>query len=642
MKEPSTPKIKNISEHTKLSDLESRLNLLMINTEENFVLIDRDLNIVNFNHQFRKQYQILFHKDVIKGESILNYAQKDRIEIVKNIYNRVFSGERVESEIQAPLQDKKVVIIHNLFKPAFDENGIIIGAFVSSKDITEQRNAEERRRESEADLRAIFDNSSEGLMLLDHNGVIKAFNAKSAENHMLYNVNDDLEIGRKLIEYINDSRKEYFQDILNKVLSGETINYDIDYDQKDGSKKWFHATLNPIFEGKVITGICLTRSDISERKIAEEKLKKGHEILFKLTQNVPAAIYRFEMDGDGKMSFPFISKGIESMVPNITVEQIMNDAANAFNAVHPEDLPNLINSIMESRKNLSDWNLEYRIISEDKLVRWLKGSSRPEKIENRKENDTVVWHGYLEDITERKKSELKLQNLLNISSDQNKRLQNFAYIVSHNIRSHSSNIIGLVDIIGQAGETNNKAKFYEMLKTSTDKLGETIENLNEIITVQNELNIIQAGINLKEEITKTSNAINALLSQSNTQLFNKVPESCIVQVVPSYLESILLNLLTNAIKYKSPERDPIINIYTESTDNQLILSIEDNGLGIDMEKHGKKLFGMYKTFHNNKDARGFGLFITKNQIEAMDGKIEVISQLGIGSTFKIYFKREIS
>jgi len=99
----------------------------------------------------------------------------------------------------------------------------------------------------------------------------------------------------------------------------------------------------------------------------------------------------------------------------------------------------------------------------------------------------------------------------------------------------------------------------------------------------------------------------------------------------------LLNFTSNAIKYSHPDRTPVISYSLTSNLTQKILEIQDNGLGINLEKHGKKLFGMYKTFHKNQDSRGIGLFITKNQIEAMGGSVHVTSQVGIGTIFKIYF-----
>ena len=121
---------------------------------------------------------------------------------------------------------------------------------------------------------------------------------------------------------------------------------------------------------------------------------------------------------------------------------------------------------------------------------------------------------------------------------------------------------------------------------------------------------------------------------------NLVPEDIQRPVVPAYLDSILMNFITNAVKYRHPERAPKVLLSVERLDGYAILSITDNGLGINLDKYGEKLFGMYKTFHDNAEARGIGLYITKNQIEAMNGKVDVSSEEGIGTTFYIYFSEE--
>ena len=104
------------------------------------------------------------------------------------------------------------------------------------------------------------------------------------------------------------------------------------------------------------------------------------------------------------------------------------------------------------------------------------------------------------------------------------------------------------------------------------------------------------------------------------------------------MESILLNFTTNAIKYSDKNRPTVIRYTYAIEDGKKTLSISDNGLGIDLEKYGSYLFGMYKTFHKHEEARGLGLHITKNQIESMSGKVTVTSEVGVGTTFKIYFK----
>ena len=96
------------------------------------------------------------------------------------------------------------------------------------------------------------------------------------------------------------------------------------------------------------------------------------------------------------------------------------------------------------------------------------------------------------------------------------------------------------------------------------------------------------------------------------------------------------NIISNSIRYKHPSRKPVININLVEENNVKILEIADNGIGIDLARNGDKIFGMYKTFSNNADSRGIGLFITKNQIDAMGGSISVESELNKGTKFKIY------
>ena len=132
--------------------------------------------------------------------------------------------------------------------------------------------------------------------------------------------------------------------------------------------------------------------------------------------------------------------------------------------------------------------------------------------------------------------------------------------------------------------------------------------------------------------------ISALLQEKNVKYNFEIPEDLNITAVPAYLESILLNLLTNSIKYSSPNRRPEINITTIIKNENIILNFSDNGQGIDLIRHGEKLFGMYKTFHEHEDAKGIGLFITKNQIEAMNGSIKVISEVDKGTTFILTFE----
>ncbi|WP_375418578.1 PAS domain-containing protein [uncultured Hymenobacter sp.] len=247
----------------------------------------------------------------------------------------------------------------------------------------------------------------------------------------------------------------------------------------------------------------------------------------------------------------------------------------------------------------------------------------------------ILCVGY--DITLLMENLQRSQHLLDVTSQQNIRLQNFAYIISHNIRSHSANLTSLVQLLNEADDKEQRDMFLQMLKTSTEKLADTIVNLSDIITVNSNLNKPKEPRPLHAEINKTLEALSVLIHQNKIAVEIDVPATLTVNVVPAYLDSILLNLISNAVKYRSSQRPTLIQLRTEQEAGFVVLTVQDNGLGIDLVKNRAKLFGMYKTFHNNEDARGVGLFITKNQIEAMLGKIVVESEVGVGSTFKVYF-----
>lgn len=144
-------------------------------------------------------------------------------------------------------------------------------------------------------------------------------------------------------------------------------------------------------------------------------------------------------------------------------------------------------------------------------------------------------------------------------------------------------------------------------------------------------------LKLKDTILKTLTNVKSLLIKSDFTIINEVPDNTIVRAIPAYLESILLNLITNAIKYSSPERKSCLTIKTITEKRKVTVQFIDNGIGINLDLYGDKVFGMYKTFHYNKDAKGIGLFIAKNQIEAMGGEISVESEVNKGSIFSASF-----
>ncbi len=177
-----------------------------------------------------------------------------------------------------------------------------------------------------------------------------------------------------------------------------------------------------------------------------------------------------------------------------------------------------------------------------------------------------------------------------------------------------------------------------MIKASADNLEKTILDLNKIISINQESGVPRENRCLRTEIYKSTQIFSLKILKLDVELKIDVDPNLYVQVIPSFLDSVLLNLIDNAFKYKSDERKIVLSITAQSEGDYIVLTIKDNGKGIDLKQHGGKVFGLYKTFHGNRDARGMGLYIVKSQIEDMGGKIELESEVNVGTTFKVYFK----
>jgi signal transduction histidine kinase len=244
------------------------------------------------------------------------------------------------------------------------------------------------------------------------------------------------------------------------------------------------------------------------------------------------------------------------------------------------------------------------------------------------------------DISNLKQQESELRNLINVTSLQNKKLVNFAHIVSHNLRSHTANFSMLLDFLVNEEDEEEKQNIVNMLTTASDNLLETLENLNEVVAINSNTNLVKKRVNLREKVGLVSQNLAEYLKEGKATIINRIPQDTRINVIPSYIESILVNFISNSVRYKSKEKDPVIQLSTSKEGQYTVLSIADNGMGIDLKKYKDKLFGMYKTFHGNSDARGIGLYITKNQVEAMKGKIEVASEVDKGTTFKVFFNEK--
>ncbi|MCG2418830.1 PAS domain S-box protein [Aequorivita sp. F47161] len=250
----------------------------------------------------------------------------------------------------------------------------------------------------------------------------------------------------------------------------------------------------------------------------------------------------------------------------------------------------------------------------------------------------------IRDITQQLKAERKiirakenLEVLTQHLSAQNKQLADFAQITSHNLRAPVSNLNALLHLYEISESVTEKEELFEKFETVIEHLTSTLNTLIEALKTRTVSKKDLKEVFFKNTLDKTREILSGQIINTNAKIttdFSEVPK---IKYHKTYLESILLNLVSNAIKYRSPNRNPVIHIKTEIVDNKINLSVTDNGLGIDLKKHGHKLFGLNKTFHRHPDAKGVGLYLTKIQVETMGGTIFASSKLNEGTVFTVIF-----
>jgi len=277
------------------------------------------------------------------------------------------------------------------------------------------------------------------------------------------------------------------------------------------------------------------------------------------------------------------------------------------------------------------FDLELEITTARNNKKWVRSIGKPVFDKSGK---TISVRGMLQDITALKQRELDLNTALSLINGQNDKLKDFAFIVSHNLRSHTGNLKMIAEMIEIETDVNAKLEWINLIKDVSLSLNDTVTNLTGVVSsnVQE-----KRCLYFNEVFTSIQKALNFKLDDEKAQFNIDFSQCESIIYVPAYLESIMLNLVTNAIKYKHPKREPVISLRTFIQNDRICLQVSDNGLGIDLQAHGNRLFKMNQTFHHNADARGIGLYITKNQIENLGGSIQVNSIVNEGTTFTIHF-----
>ncbi|MFM6975691.1 MAG: PAS domain-containing protein [Sphingobacteriaceae bacterium] len=430
-------------------------------------------------------------------------------------------------------------------------------------------------------------------------------------------------ISRTLPQY----RQKLTDAVKNISANQHSFKVEIELLHRNGESKWYEVTGLGKWEAdepKYIVGTLIDIDDTVKSRLENQK----NEFLLE-EAGLMAKVGGWELN----LKNPFVVWSKEVCLIHEVPVGYRPSLDEAINFYSPSYVP-LIQKVVQNALQIGQpFDEELKIITATKKEIWVR--SIGQAIYHN--GEIIGIRGVFQDIDEQKEKEITLQASLNLINQQNQRLVNFAHIVSHNLTSHATNLALTLNLLELETNPEEIDHFKENLKKISKSLNQTMSHLNDIVVIQTETNSIKKKIKFEEVYSRVLATLKTELEQTQAHINSNFDDCPAIEYIPAYLESILLNLISNAIKYRDPDKSLKISIKSYLHEERVILEVSDNGLGIDLDKYGNRLFGMYKTFHKNPNARGIGLFITKNQIEALGGKINVESDVKKGSTFKIAF-----
>lgn len=217
-------------------------------------------------------------------------------------------------------------------------------------------------------------------------------------------------------------------------------------------------------------------------------------------------------------------------------------------------------------------------------------------------------------------------------------MQQFSYTISHNLRGPLASIKGLLSLIneGELGPSNSPLLTH--FRSSVNALESTIHDLSNIIDTRNKITRLRQPIIWNEVLESIKTQLSKDIEDNEVEIVTSFENAPEIFSVKPLVQSILYNLISNAIKYRNPERACNVHVRTTKIGDYLQLEVADNGMGIDLNRFGEKLFTLYRRFHTHIEGKGLGLFLVKLQTEALGGKIEVRSEVNRGTSFFVTLK----
>jgi PAS domain S-box-containing protein len=609
-----------------MQDSEYNYKLIIENSRDLILIIGLNGVISFANNSWYKKIGYLDSELV--GMNIFDLIDYGCIDNCKSHFESVLTGKEVlEMELTIVSKTGNPIYVNVSCSPLY-KDGVIIGTQSFFRDITSKKHTESALLESEVKQRKIFESVQDVVYIISSEGKFVSLNP-AFEKVSGYKIEEW--IGKSFTEMVHPDDLKFSLESFRKIFAGEKVDiYNLRLKRKDGEYLICELTPGALeINGKIVEFLGVAR-DITQRKRNEDLLKESEERFKLALKGANDGLWDWNLSTN-EVYFSPRWKGMLGYEDH----ELKNDFDTWTMLIHPDDIgQTLLKLDNYLHGKTGDYQTQFRLMHKNGY--YVDVLARGYLIKDESGNNLRITGTHV-DMTEINVNKIQLQKLIDELSKKYNDLLQFNYIISHNLRTPVASILGLGSILSFDDNTEEeKKKIVDNIVLSTMKIDEVLKDLTNIITIRqpllskrtivNIMEIIQGILEmLKEEIKKSNAILDLDLDENYSTLFT----------IKGYIESVLFNLISNAIKYSSNNRRPLIKIKSIQSNDQVILSVEDNGIGIDLEKNGANMFGLYKRFNSDSEGRGLGLFMSKNQIEAIGGTINISSQLDVGTVFTI-------
>lgn len=607
----------NKANRRQLEESEQRFKSLFEFNPKMVLLEDEDGIILDVNSAVESTFGI--PKEMLKGKPLADFLPQAVIPICKSSLEEVMRGSTMRFNIEVVFETLGRRIL-DVTKVPVMVNGAINGVYTIANDITAISQSNKIIQDQAKRLSTIFESITDAFFTLDTNWTFTYINK---EFDRILQTNRDELIGKQIWSVFPEEENGVFGREYRKAMeSGVSGHFEAILPRQ---QVWLEIKVYPSAEG-----LAVYFTDISRRVNAQEELLKLSVVAEKSHSGIIIT------NSDGQVDW--VNESVRQ-ITGIPSDEILGRQFVGLLKIqgnYGSDIREAVARLIAGEPFEGEVPFENR----SGKALWLKVGATPVLTADGKPFRYIFM---FTDISLQKQAIQERNRFIKELQSRNQSLNQFSHVVSHQLRSPVANILGLTSLFKLA-ETDEvtRAEVVERLMTAANNLDFIIRDLNRVLSLQEPFGIENERLLLDEVITELLQPLQEQLQEKQVEICINFAEAPEVYAVRLYLLDILFHLISNAIKFRAANRKARIEVSSRVEEDCTVVIVKDNGIGFDLEKHKKNIFGLYKRFHLNKGGRGLGLYLVKTQVEALGGKVEVYSKAGEGSVFKVFLKRSNS